>query len=152
MKLSTIEISGDVKTGNNAKVEGNVRANLNVSLDGGINIAYGGARSKSIFVDTTANWNAQRDLIAKKDCIYVYTDYQVIDGIEYPALKVGDGMAYLIDLPFVMGSNAALNEHINDTDVHIQPGERQYWNNKVTCFMSAADDETIVFTKENTNA
>lgn len=151
MKLSTIEINGNVKTSKTASVNGNVRAGYNVSLQGGIGVAYGGTRSKNIFVDTTANWDAQRDLIAKKDCIYVYSDYQTIDGVNIPAIKVGDGTTYLIDLPFVMGNDMTLNDHINDTNVHIQPGEREFWNNKVTCFLSASNEEIIVFTKENIN-
>lgn len=152
MKLSTIEVNGDVTTSKQINVSGTVRANHHVSLGGGISVAYGGTRSKNIFSDTTENWNAQRDLISKKDCIYIYTDYQTIDGVSIPAIKVGDGSAYLIDLPFVMGNDTRLNDHINDTNVHIQPGEREFWNNKVTCFISASDEEILVITKENTNA
>lgn len=152
MKLSTIEVTGNVKTNNDVKLDGTIQSARNIKLDGGMRIASGGSLSKSIYVDTTANWNAQRDLIGRANCIYVYTDYTTIDGVNIPAIKVGDGLAYLSDLPFVIGNDVPLNDHINDTNVHIQDGERLFWNNKVTCFLSASDEEIIVFTKENRNA
>lgn len=44
--------------------------------------------------------------------------------------------------------SSALIDHINDTNVHIQSGERDYWNNKITC---VKENETLVLTKENLN-
>ena len=55
-----------------------------------------------LHIDTTANWNAQADLIGKAGHIYVYSDYEVINGVAVPAFKVGDGLAYLIDTPFAI--------------------------------------------------
>ena len=101
----------------------------------------------NVHVDTTANWNAQPSLVGKKGHLYIYSDYDVIDGVPIPAMKVGDGGAYLIDAPFLTANNTRLNEHINDTDVHIQDGERFFWNNKVTAFLSQGDSETLVLTK-----
>lgn len=43
--------------------------------------------------------------------------------------------------------NQALINHINNTNVHIQEGERNYWNNKITCDKQG---ETLILTKENT--
>ena len=42
-----------------------------------------------------------------------------------------------------LDSGEALDEHIHNTDVHIQEGERNAWNNKVSCSRS---DEVLVFT------
>ena len=98
--------------------------------------------------NTTAEWNSQPTLIGEQGHIYVYTDYQIIDGNPVPGVKIGDGIAYLIDNPFVSGDTTALYEHINDTIVHITNAEREFWNNKVRCYMSDIDSERIIFTTE----
>lgn len=99
-----------------------------------------------LYQDTTANWNAQRELIAQKDCIYVYLDYSTVGDVEFPAVKIGDGTSYLIDMPFVNADAQVLNNHINDNVRHITQNERECWNNKIRCFVSAIDSEKIVFT------
>lgn len=43
----------------------------------------------------------------------------------------------------------ALAAHINDTDAHIQSGERDYWNAKVTC---DTDGERLILTRDNLSA
>ena len=101
----------------------------------------------NVHADTTANWNAQTSLVGKKGHLYIYSDYDVIDGVPIPAMKVGDGNAYLIDAPFLTANATRLNDHIADTDVHIQDGERVFWNNKVTAFVSQGDSELLVLTK-----
>ncbi len=100
-----------------------------------------------IHTDTTENWNAQRDLVAQSGHIYIYSDYRIIDGVPIPAMKVGDGTSYLIDMPFMDGSSADLDAHIHDTTVHITEAERVFWNNKVTAFLSQGSAETLVLTK-----
>ena len=97
---------------------------------------------KQILFGTTAEWNAQSQLQSVANTIYVYKDHKrdsqnrVIAGI-----KVGDGNAYLIDLPF---TDEVEMGHISDTDIHITAAERLAWNNKVSCYYSSA--ETLVFT------
>lgn len=151
MKLSTIEVNGNVKVNQSVKLGGSVNTAKNLLLNGGVTVGGGGSLPKYIFTDTTANWDAQRDLVGRKNCIYVYSDYTTIDGVNVPAIKIGDGTSYLIDMPFVIGNEATLNDHINDRSVHITNDERLFWNNKVTCFLSQSDEEIIVFSKENTN-
>ena len=108
----------------------------------------GAAPSNLVHIDTTAHWNAQRDLIGLAGHIYIYTDHDVINNVNIPAMKIGDGLAYLIDAPFVDSNEKALLDHIADTTVHITAQERSNWNNKVTCFISQSDSENIVFSKE----
>ena len=103
----------------------------------------------NVHIDTTANWNAQPQLVGKRGHLYIYKDYTVVDGVEVPAFKVGDGSAYLIDAPFVAGNDSKLKAHISDVNVHIQDGEREFWNNKVTAFLSQGDSETLVLTKKS---
>lgn len=128
---------------------------LNINLeDGGsalnLNIeSLSSYTGDNVHTDTTAHWNAQLQLIAKRDNIYVYSDYVQVEDKVLPAIKIGDGTTYLIDLPFVSGDNTLLTNHINNNIRHITDDERNFWNDKVTCFISAADAEHLIFTKES---
>lgn len=105
----------------------------------------------NIHYGTTEYWNAQPSLVGEKSHIYVYTDYAVTkngeESVLVPNIKIGDGNAYLIDNPFVTTSVEELIDlHINDTTRHITEEERILWNNKVRCYLSTSDSETVVFT------
>lgn len=98
-------------------------------------------------IDTTANWNAVGNtFIPLKGEIIVYSDYGTKDDgngnlIPVPNFKVGDGLAYCIDLPFVADDlREGLANHIMDTGVHITEAERQFWNNKVRCYVDTVED------------
>lgn len=80
-----------------------------------------------IHQDTTEAWNSQPNLIAKKNHLYFYTDYQQVGGVNIAGLKLGDGTSYLIDLPF---EDAQFQEHIRDEIRHITQEEREFWNSK----------------------
>lgn len=97
--------------------------------------------------NTTAIWNAERDLIGQNNHIYVYTDYIVRDGKNYPGIKIGDGTSYLIDAPFVNGDNQDMYDHINNHSIHITEEERIFWNNKVTSYLSSDNPEELILTK-----
>ena len=100
--------------------------------------------TKQILFNTTAAWNAQVQLQSQADTLYVYTDH-IIDGNNLIAgLKVGDGNAYLIDLPF---TDKVIMDHIADTSVHITSAERLFWNNKVRCYINDGS-ETVIFTTQ----
>ena len=105
-----------------------------------------------IYYGTTAQWNAQVSLIAEDKTIYIYTDYKVIhtDGgdVNVPAIKIGDGSSYLIDMPFINGDNSsleqALAEHTADSDIHVTPAEKAFWNSKHKAFV---DNGQLIFTE-----
>ena len=68
--------------------------------------------------------------------LVVYTDYQSYEEegqtIYVPGFKIGDGNAYVVDKPFIGEADTKiLQEHIEDTGLHIQPGEREFWNTKL---------------------
>ena len=100
--------------------------------------------SNNIHVDTTASWNSQIDLVAKKNNIYIYSDY-VTGDTDLPGMKVGDGTTYLIDLPFLAGNNDILTQHMLNNVIHVSQADRDFWNNKVTCYISSEDPDTLVF-------
>ena len=89
---------------------------------------------------TTEQWAAEPTLVGEENALYVYRDYYQIDGKDIPAFKIGDGQAYLVDIPF---TDVAIQAHIADTTVHITQEEREYWNAKTRVVF---DGETMIFT------
>lgn len=91
--------------------------------------------------DTTANWNATIGMIPLAGEIIIYTDYKTItkevDGesvtINVPAIKIGDGMAYVQDLPFIDDGTSGddFYNHITNQDIHVTPAQKQKWSNKI---------------------
>lgn len=97
---------------------------------------------KQVLFNTTSGWSAQTTLVSDANTLYVYTDHQTdSQGNDVAGIKVGDGSAYVVDLPF---TDAVATEHINDSTIHITNTERNYWNNKVRCYYTGI--ETLVFT------
>ena len=90
--------------------------------------------------DTTANWNNAIGFIPLAGEIIIYTDYKTItkeiDGeerqVQIPAIKIGDGMAYVQDLPFVDEDlRDRIIDHINNSNIHVSLQEKLFWNNKL---------------------
>lgn len=108
-----------------------------------------------VYYDTTENWNLMPDLIGERGAIYVYSDrYSYRDDVGnltlVPGLKIGDGNAYLIDLPFTDAATIrTLAEHIQDNVRHITQEERTFWNNKVSSYVNQDDTENLVLSKTN---
>lgn len=94
-----------------------------------------------VLYDTTDGWNAQKDLQSEKGVIYIYSDYKWENGSNIAGIKVGDGNAYLYDMPFL---DTLYDKHINNLEIHITSEERKRWNNKVT---SDIDGETLILSK-----
>lgn len=110
-------------------------------------IASGGGFGKALATThTTAEWSALTSYIPKKGEICVWSDYRVEDGVKYAGIKVGDGMAYAVDLPFVGGEfDDLLTDHISNNVVHITAAERLFWNNKVS---AEYGNETLILSKD----
>ena len=101
---------------------------------------------------TTEEWNAQPSLITDKGTIYVYLDKEIITDTEgnityIPGIKVGLNNNYLINTPFI-GDDIwqHLLKHIQNAMIHIQPGERERWNNKLNYIPPS--DELLEFTRD----
>lgn len=105
--------------------------------------------------DTTSNWNNHRSFIPMLGEIIIYTDHgQIDDGygnlINVPGIKIGDGNAYLIDLPFV-GNDVRyeilqqLNAHENNTNIHVTQADRDFWDNKLNYTIN---NETLIFNRQ----
>lgn len=114
--------------------------------------------------DTTQNWNSAIDFIPLKGELIIYDDYESeIDShgniIRYiPNIKIGDGLAYVPDLPFIdQDLRQKLLGHINNEDIHVSPTDRSFWDNKINIDDSkesydseegaSLEDETLVFSR-----
>lgn len=100
---------------------------------------------------TSQEWNQDASLISEKNVLYIYVDYKttIKDGEEIfiPGLKVGDGKAYLIDLPFLNSSTnieQQFIDHMQNLIIHITDAERQFWNNKLNLELQ---DENLIFNR-----
>lgn len=127
----------------------NISQELTANLESGGGIVgadfgtiYSIEANNRVLYGTTATWNSQPQLISKAGYIYLYSDWQQNDNGQYIAgVKIGDGSAYLIDLPFQENDYF---EHIHDTIMHITSAEREFWNNKVRCYIDT--NGQLIFT------
>ena len=105
--------------------------------------------------DTTAAWNARLDFVPLDGELIIYKDHrQFLDQngntIYVPGIKVGDGNAYLIDIPFietdtdVSALTQELRTHEADTTAHVTAEERQFWDNKLNCEF---EDNTLILNR-----
>ena len=96
---------------------------------------------------STAEWEQEPPMVSEPGVLYIWSDwYQDSQGNDIPGVKVGDGNAYVMDLPFQ--SEDFLN-HVLDTNIHVTAEEKEFWNNKVTCYISPNNPTNIIFTKDN---
>ena len=97
--------------------------------------------------NTTQYWNAQLSYIPSEGEIIVYSDYNSIekDGKIYkePAIKIGDGTTYVVDLPFI---DDIIRAHIQNAQIHVSSSDREFWGNKINC-NDAVEDEILEFTR-----
>ena len=89
---------------------------------------------------TTTEWNNRLGYVPKQGAIIIYSDYSTkekeIDGeihtINIPNFKIGDGMAFVQDLPFVDEDlRAELENHIRNANIHVTLADKLFWNNKI---------------------
>lgn len=107
-----------------------------------------------VFVKTTEEWGYNPSEQSQKNTFYIYSDHTSYNGTKIPGIKIGDGNAYIADLPFI---DDLFVYHINDNVRHITQEERDRWNNKVRTYYEKDDmtstatvegEELLVFTKK----
>lgn len=97
-----------------------------------MNQGGGGGGTQEVYYGTTAEWSAQTTLVSLRGAIYVYSDYSTDgQGRDVPNIKVGDGLAYVVDLPFM--------------NMDVTEAQKTFWNNKVRCYVNN-NSENLVFT------
>ena len=103
--------------------------------------------------DTTAHWDSAVQFIPLKGEVIVYSDYtqETVNGqtVDIPNFKVGDGLAYVPDLPFVGDDlRNTLTAHLVDTAAHITAAERAFWNAKVRCDIGTDNENNTIVENE----
>lgn len=88
---------------------------------------------------------------SKRNYIYVITDYYTdSNGVNHPAIKIGDGNSYVGDLSYVTAGDTdttdMLMQHINDNIRHITQEERNRWNNNIVD--AKVENGTLMFIKQ----
>lgn len=97
---------------------------------------------KQVLFGTTSEWNAQTGLVSEENKLYIYTDYKTDgDGNKLAGIKVGDGDAYLIDMPFI---DALYFDHTQDSTIHVTASDKLRWDDAVNCYYSSGDILTFV--------
>ncbi len=114
-------------------------------------IKIGSSEMVEVHYGTKAEWAKKTSLVSKQREIYVYTDYQTQiddfgDVVYIPGIKIGDGNAYVVDLPFINGDYEALKgnlyNHITNSSIHVTQSEKDFWNSK---YSATVDGETLNF-------
>lgn len=100
-----------------------------------------------ILIATQSEWDSRQTLIAEANTIYVYSDHDTVEGKNIPAIKIGDGTSYLIDMAFVADHVSEMLEHINNEIIHVTEEEKEFWNNKARCDESqVVSNKRLIFT------
>ncbi len=95
---------------------------------------------------TISEWAGRAGEVSQQGVFYVYTNYGIDDeGNDIPAVKIGDGKAYIGDLPF---TKTDFLLHQQDTSIHVTQAEKDAWNDKVRCYLSFENAENLIFTTE----
>lgn len=90
----------------------------------------------NVYSDTTANWNSKITYVPEDGDIIIYIDKSTIEENgttkNVPGIKIGDGNAYCVDLPFVADDIAKdLYDHIDNASIHVSSQDRSFWDNKL---------------------
>ena len=135
------KLSADFNVVNDISIDFNSSVQPLEAQLGSIYIVGGDNR---VLYASTNTWNSQPFLIAERGFVYIYSDYRkTTEGQNIASMKIGDGNAYLIDLPFM---DVLLYDHLADNVRHITQEEREKWNNKVRCYISEVKDDILIFT------
>lgn len=98
--------------------------------------------SAAFEIHTSQEWIEAGRNISEAGSLYIYSDgYELSDGTNIPRIKIGDGLAYISDLPFFDEKlRLDLMSHIDDLDIHVTLEEKRAWWNK----LNIDDDQEIV--------
>lgn len=141
MTVSTTEETVDMTPSSIINVIANYERLTNKPQINGVELvgdksAYDLGLAYKIKYDTSEGWANNVSYIPMEGELIIYTDI--------PAIKVGDGLAYAVDLPFVTDDMRDLFiNHMQDAVVHVTQDDRDFWDNKVRCYISY---DTLVFT------
>lgn len=100
----------------------------------------GSSGSTNVIIKTSNEWAESPTFTSTRGVIYVYMDDDNV------RIKIGDGSAYVVDLPFVSATGDDFSDHINNMDIHVTAAEKETWNNKWRGYLATTEGENLVFT------
>lgn len=111
----------------------------------------GGGGGGVVYCNTKEYWSKQTTFVPPKGAIVIYSDYSTVgedrNEKDVPNFKVGDGNAFVVDLPFSHDDlRAALAAHIADTSKHLSTEDRTKLEGSVTAsaVKQSSGDYTLV--------
>ena len=114
---------------------------------------HGNTGGTKVYCNSTADWAAQTSLVSERGAIYIYTDktYTTAGGdVVAPGIKIGDGLAYVVDLPFQSDLIAEeVLQEIAEVIGGVTDQEREFWNHKVSAYLISQDTENLTLSKTN---
>lgn len=93
-----------------------------------------------MYFATEEEWASQTSLVSELNAIYVYTDHKQVGDQNIAGFKIGDGLAYVVDLPF---TDALMDLHMQNNEIHVTAEERAFWNAKNRGFVNG---ENLILT------
>lgn len=105
-----------------------------------------------VLYGTSAMWRANPTFVPYMGQVVVWADKGTGLHPEDLGIKIGDGLAYNLDLPFVGDAALArlselISVHVNDTSAHVSGEDRSRWDHKVTTD-DEVDQENLIITRD----
>lgn len=102
-----------------------------------------------VLYGTSAMWRANPTFVPYMGQLVVWADKGTGLHPEDLGIKIGDGSAYNLDLPFVGDAalsriTALISAHVNDASAHVSGEDRRRWDNKVTTGDAVAQENLII--------
>lgn len=119
-------------------LEAETQVPLAVNSGGEIGLTLGAGfspeiRTWDIYYDSTEGWAEHSEFVPEDGAIVIYADYAMDEDQPIPGIKIGDGTTHVADLPFVADDiRQTLQEHIDNTQIHVTAAEKDLWNNKAS--------------------
>ena len=102
------------------------------------------ASGAKIYYGTSAYWASKPTLVSEQGSFYVYSDYFNYGDQAIPGIKIGDGLAYVVSLPF---TDKMMVDHMMDSTIHLSSADRKKLDDSVCAVMSTVDDENLILYK-----
>lgn len=112
----------------------------NVNIDGRIQLKH----------DTKEHWESVQAIFTPRAGeLIIYDDYKIDkSGKKIPGIKIGNGNSFVRDLPFIDDIvYEQIKDFIQNNPSLIPDEDRNFWSNKIDCYIDPIDSEHLIFTR-----
>ena len=96
-----------------------------------------GSGESNIQIKTTQEWRDETPkTVSQEGVFYIFVETDSEDKFTSTRVKIGDGKAYVVDLPF-----------IDQNRLEITQNQIDHWNHKLDLATEVINDEKLVFTR-----